>query len=414
VKEYAVDVVVVGAGPAGIMAALAAASHGRKAALVERQPSPGVKLCATGGGRGNLTNTLPEEDFLRRFGRKARFVAPALRSFGPRRLRSFLNESGVPTTVEDGWRVYPVSGRASDVRDALVRRLGRSGVELFVGAEVDGLIGSSGRVLGVRSTAGTFSCRAVVLAAGGMTRSDLGGNESGYALAKQAGHSIVRPLPALSPIRASDPWVGRLAGVVLPNAGLRAGRGGAGAVSSGSVLFTHSGISGPAALDISGFVAESLAAGPIELLLNCDQDSGREEWLHRFREWRKAHGARRIVNLLDMALPASFAEVVAETAGVNPARVAAELTADETGRLIESLTGLHITAVGVGSMDEAMVTRGGVELSEVDPKRLASRKAPGLFFAGEILDVDGPTGGFNLQWAFSSGWLAGYNSNFQV
>jgi len=253
-----------------------------------------------------------------------------------------------------------------------------------------------------------------VLAAGGMTRSDLGGNESGYALAKQAGHSIVRPLPALSPIRASDPWVGRLAGVVLPNAGLRAGRGGAGAVSSGSVLFTHSGISGPAALDISGFVAESLAAGPIELLLNCDQDSGREEWLHRFREWRKAHGARRVVNLLDMALPASFAEVVAETAGVNPARVAAELTADETGRLIESLTGLNITAVGVGSMDEAMVTRGGVELSEVDPKRLASRKAPGLFFAGEILDVDGPTGGFNLQWAFSSGWLAGYNSNFHV
>ncbi len=410
-----VDVAVVGAGPAGMMAALAASRLGAKVALFERQPFAGAKLCASGGGRGNLTNTLPADVFLKRFGNKARFVAPALRFFGSERLTEFLNDLGVRLRVEDGWRVYPASGRASDARDALLRRLAECGVSVFTSSEIESLIIKDGRVCGVRASVGTFSCRSVLLAAGGMTRPDLGGSDSGYLLAKQAGHSIRGPFPALAPIRTSDLWTGSLAGVVIQNARLRIKADGKKLVSQGSMLFTHSGVSGPAVLDISGFVAELLCGkDAVEILMDCEPGADEEEWFGRVQRWRNSHGAKKVANLLDSILPGSFAMAVMQAAGVSMSRVAAELTAGETKRIIQALKAFRMTAVGTGGFDEAMVTLGGVDVSEVDAKTLSSRKVTGLFFAGEILDVDGPTGGFNLQWAFSSGRLAGHFAATQV
>jgi len=407
--EPVFDLAVVGAGPAGLLAAIAAAELGRRVVLLEQLPRPGVKLLATGGGRCNLTNTLPPGEFPARFGRHGRFILPALDAFGPDDLRRFLHSLGVPTAAPDGLHVFPVSDSAADVQRALVRRARDLGVRLRLATTARALWIEDDTLRGIQTSSGRVAANAVILATGGKGYPDLGASGSGYALAREAGHTIVAPTPALVPLVTRETWPRELAGLALSPARVRIdlpGRPPAGI--AGDLLFTHTGLSGPAVLDLSGDVAVLLRdRAEVPLRLDLAPRTTRAEWLARLDSWPRSEGRKTLRTLLAAHFPRALADLLCRLAGLDPATRPAQVSRPARRTLADLFTALPLTVTATEGWDRAMVTRGGVALKEVDPQTLRSRLVPGLAFAGEILDLDGPSGGFNLQWAFSSGHLAG-------
>ncbi|NLF29289.1 MAG: aminoacetone oxidase family FAD-binding enzyme [Planctomycetes bacterium] len=408
--DSSLDMVVVGAGPAGQMAAIAAAERHLRVIVVEQMPRPSLKLIASGGGRANLTRTAGRADFEAAFGRQGRFIGPALGGLGPEALRAFLAHLGVPTRADEQGRVYPASQRARDVAEALGRHQRGLGVQLLLGRRVAALDVRDGTLGGVVVDNGeSLAAPCVVLACGGRSWPSLGGTGGGYDLARQAGHTVTALTPALVPLVAREPWVASLAGVSLADARVRialSGQPKAGV--RGDVLFTHRGLSGPAVLDLSGDVAQRLARGrdvPLEIEPIAGMD--RRRWDVEILAWRSGQGRRQVGTLLQQRLPRSLADALCELAGVRPQTVAAELPAGGRDALAALLGGLALNVAGTEGFEKAFVTRGGVKLKEVAPDTLESRVLGGLYIVGELLDLDGPTGGYNLQWAFASGHAAG-------
>ena len=402
-------VAVVGGGPAGLAAAIAAASGGAEVLVFEQLPDAGRRLMATGGGHCNFTNTLGTDEFARRFGPGARFVLPALRATDGAGLRAFFEGLGVPAHSPDGFHVFPKSNSAASVRDALVQACGRLGVSFHFGACVRGLGVVDGRVVVVEAGAQREAVSAVVLAAGGASRPELGGGKSGFALAGTAGHTIAEPCPALVPLVTGEQWPGTLAGLTVPMIEARCEiAGGPTAVGKGPLLFTHRGVSGPAVLDISGTVAAALKShAAVPLLVDLAPDLSVEQWRKAFDCARREHGARVVLSVLRARFPVALARVILDQAGVPADTTMARASAAQIRTIISRIGALPMTVTGTDGMRHAMASRGGVATAEIDRKTLESKMVRGLFFAGEVIDVDGPCGGFNLHWAFASGLLAG-------
>ncbi|MCX7007905.1 MAG: aminoacetone oxidase family FAD-binding enzyme [Kiritimatiellaeota bacterium] len=405
------EILVLGGGPAGLMAAIAAARNGAKVTLLERMPEPGLKLCATGGGRCNVTNTLENSAFMEKLGRQGRFAEPALSVMGSVQLREFLASIGVPTHAADGFHVYPVSENATQIRDALQAEVLRCKVKLLTNMQVVELIRSGERVSGIKLSKGSMAADAVIIATGSCGYPALGGNDSGYALARSVGHMMSPLAPSLVPIITRERWPGELAGVSLTDVrvwielpghsreGLR-----------GDLLFTHNGISGPAVLDMSGAIARLLTKQfAIPMRIDLLPKETMEQTLARFAAWRTRAGKKMVGNLLaeEVGLPHSFAKQLLLLAGAEPEVIAAELPAAVRDQLVGLLHSLLLTARDTEGFKRAMVVRGGIALRDITSETLESEKLWGLYFAGEVLDIDGPCGGYNLQWAFASGWLAG-------
>jgi hypothetical protein len=406
------DVAVVGAGPAGQMAALAAASQGRRVVLLEQMDRPGLKVLASGGGRCNLTNLASLADYRHVFGRQGRFIAPVMEAMPPADLRRRLEQWGVPTVVGEGGGVYPASQRAAEVQAALRRRIEQLGVRLRLGCPVRALWIETGRLAGLDiSPQDRITAAKVVLACGGQSWPKLGGTGGGYALARQGGLEIRQPLPALVPLISRERWPARLSGVGLPNARVWIeARGQDKTGWTGGVLFTHRGLSGPAVLDISGAVSELLQRGPVPLRVELVAGMNAGQWGAQLDAWRSSTGRRGLCSLLREHLPRSLCEVVCDLAGVEPRIAVAQLPASKQDALAKVLGGVELTVTATEGFETAFVTRGGVDLRGVNPKTMECRLLPGLHLAGEMLDLDGPTGGYNLQWAFASGWLAGQSA----
>jgi len=403
------DLLVVGAGPAGMTAAIAAAERGARVLLCEQLAKPGRKLLASGGGRCNLTNTLGSEEQLARFGKQGRFAREILTEHDSRWLRRFMSALGVETHAPDGMRVFPTTHRAVTVLDALRARLDALQVELRVDCQVTGLWREADELRGIETSDGRIQAAAVVVATGGKSYPELGATGSGYALAAAAGHQLADPYPAMVPLLTSERWPARCTAHTMPKTTVfidlprhRALR------ATGDLIFTRQGLAGPVILDLSRELPPLLEQhGAVPLVLELTGGRGQEGWRETLTRWRAGQAGTPVSSALARELPAPLAEVMCELAEVPAGCRLGELRRGAQARLAELLARTPIEVRGTEGFDRAMVTRGGVQLGQVDPSTLESRLLPSLYFCGEVLDLDGPCGGYNLQWAFASGWRAG-------
>ena len=350
------------------------------------------------------------------FGPQSRFMSPALHAFPPVAIREFFSSIGVETCVEPDGCVFPVSQKAADVAQALERAARAHGSDLRCGTRATRLVvepaddgdGAALRVTGVETTQGLLHARRVILATGGQSYPALGSDGSGFALAQAAGLALTTPVPALAGLVTQENWPGTLAGVVLEKGGLRLDvKGASKQLLAGPVLLTHKGLSGPPALALSGEIAARLlttSSVPVRVSFIADRSAA--DWLALFESWRQRHGGRALHNLLAGEVPRGLAAALcglsdaAETAVARAKRSTLEA-------LASSCSDLQLHCVGTEGWGRAMATRGGVALSELNPKTLSCRRVKGLYCAGEVMDLDGPCGGYNLTWAFASGRLAG-------
>lgn len=411
------DVLVIGGGAAGMMAAIWAARCGAKVVLWEKMERPGKKLAITGKGRCNVTSAAPVDEIIKNLPGNGRFMHSAFAAFDNRAVMDFFEELGVPLKVERGQRVFPQSDRAADVIDALLAEMRRLKVRVCCNMPAARLLIEDGRVLGAESLRGERErAGAVILALGGATYQGTGSNGDGYKLARQAGHTVIPPLPALVPLVSPDEWVPQCAGLSLRNVELKIYKPGDIGKKTllislfGELLFTHFGLSGPLALTASRKAAQFFYDHPGEQLrafinlkpaLYPDQLAARIE--RDFAEAPKRH----LHNALEELLPKSLIEPFVGLAGMQPDVPVNRLVHRQRARLVELLQAVPVNLSGTRPLNEGIVTQGGVAVKEVLPKTFASRKCAGLYIVGELLDVDGFTGGFNLQAAFSSGYAAG-------
>ncbi len=376
--------------------------------VFEKMAAPGRKLLASGAGRCNLTHAGNIADFESRYGGHGRFLRPALRGLDNRRLAEFFEADGVPLREEEGGKIFPASGRARDVLDALLAHAVRADVTILGATPADEVVREGGRFL-VKTRAGALYADCLALATGGASWPSLGSSGDGYGFARALGHGLVEPAPALAPVTVR-PWpFAGCAGFALRDASVSVLRGGARtAKGSGDILFTHSGLSGPAILDLS----RSIRPGDELVFPLLPGADGIDAALVRGIETSPRRSAKSIVHAL--GLPERLAGAVSGLACGDPARRACDLSRGERKTLAELLCGFRVVVAELGGFAEAMATRGGVPLDEVDPATMESRILPGLYFAGELLDVDGDTGGYNLQAAFSTGLLAGRSAAARI
>lgn len=406
------DVIVVGAGAAGFLAAISAARSGAAVTLLEKMSMPGRKLMITGKGRCNITNACDMRDMIPMIPGNGKFLFGAFHSFTNRDIMDMLEQNGLPVKVERGGRVFPQSDKAPDVVKTLEKILRDLHVRLLKDRRVKRLELEEGRVTGVIDENGIrYPADAVIVTTGGASYPRTGSTGDGYDLARQAGHTIVPPRPALVPLETDDDRLKSLQGLSLRNvrASLLEGDKVLGR-EFGEMLFTHFGVSGPIILTLSRAASTAWQENPKALLdlsidlkpaLSVEQLDARVQ-----RDFAK-YSRKQLKSGLHDLLPQSLIPVIIDAACLKPEQEVNQITRKERQRLVETLKGFTVPLTGTRPLAEAIVTAGGVSTKEINPSTFASRKVPNLYFAGEVMDVDGYTGGYNLQAAFSSGYAAG-------
>lgn len=431
-------VLVIGGGAGGILAAGRAAECGAKVILLERNSILGRKLRITGKGRGNVTNSADLNDFVAAFGPTGKFLYGAFSRFSNQDLMDLLERLGVPTKVERGGRVFPVSDSAADVAAAFETWLRGLGVDIRTGVRAQGLVvepaagpdpqplsetatgdpplpphrGKDGkgiatrRTTGVRVFSGTIPAHAVVLATGGITYPRTGSTGDGYRMAAEVGHAVIPPAPSLSALETKEPWVSQLQGLSLKNVSATFYAGGKKAGKEfGEMLFTHFGVSGPIILTLSKVYAKLQDKSSVELSINLKPALSREQLDDRLvRDFART---KYFKNYLPELLPRTLIPVFTQLSGIPSDTPVNKITSAQRKRMVELLTDFRLTVVNARPADEAVVTAGGVSIKEIDPRTMESKLVSGLYFAGEVIDIDAVTGGYNLQAAFSTGWVAG-------
>jgi predicted Rossmann fold flavoprotein len=401
------QVIVVGAGAAGLMAALRAAECGRRTLVLEKNRKPGVKILMSGGTRCNITQATDNRGIVAAYGPPGKFLFSPLAALSVQATIDFFESEGVATKVEETGKIFPVSNRAADVLDALVRRLHRSGATL---ALEEALLDLRRAPAGFELITSRRTLRAekVILTTGGQSYPGAGTTGDGYRFAAQLGHRIVPPRPALVPLTTAVPWALDLRGITLPDVTVRVLDGTTVlAQRRGALLFAHFGLSGPVILDVSRTVSGH--AQPHTLILEIDLLPALSEPAlgDLLRDEALASGKKQLAGILTALVPRRLSEAVLEGEQMPRERKAAGLSKEDRHRLVRALKHMSLPLTGTLGFKKAEVTAGGVALAEVDSRTLESKLVPGLYLAGEILDLDGPIGGYNFQAAWSTGWLAG-------
>lgn len=392
-----------------MMAAAAAAENGAQVLLLEKNEKLGKKLYITGKGRCNLTNACALEEVLKKIVTNPRFLYSALYSFTNEDAIRFFEECGVPLKTERGGRVFPVSDKSSDVIAALAKRLMQAGVLIRLQAAVKKVCTKDGRVEGVLLQNGEqLSCDACIIATGGLSYASTGSTGDGYTFAKLCGHTVTECYPSLVALKITEPFAKELEGLSLKNVRLRAVQGKKELYNEmGELLFTADGVSGPLVLSASSAVTDRLSAGEVFLELDLKPALSKEELNARILKDFEEAKNKQFRNALDKLLPQRLIRVIITLCGIPEEKQVNAVTKGERAVLADVLKGMRLHIKKTGGFQEAVITRGGVAVREVNPSTMQSKLTEGLYFAGEVLDVDALTGGYNLQIAWSTGYLAG-------
>jgi predicted Rossmann fold flavoprotein len=407
------DAIVLGAGAAGLMAAIHAAERGRRVLLLEKNRKPGVKILMSGGTRCNITHACDNRDIVEAFGPNGKFLHSALACLSVQDTIRFFEDLGVATKVEETGKVFPVSDKAIDVLNALVARVKSSGAEMSLEEPASDLHIAADGGFEVVTPRRVLTAAKVVLTTGGQSYPGCGTRGDGYAFARKLGHTIVPTRPALTPIVVRAAWIAELRGVTLADVNVKVIASAAAAAPTillqrrGGFLFAHFGLTGPAPLDVSKAITRH--PNPAELELEIDFLPALKE--QDFDEFLKtealASGKKQLAVVLAEHLPRRLGDSLLSLTGQPVDRKAAGLTKIDRGKLVEAVKRLRTPVSGALGFEKAEVTTGGVALTEVDSRTMQSKLSPNLYLAGEVLDLDGPIGGYNFQAAWSTGWLAG-------
>ena len=403
-------IVVVGAGPAGMMAAIKAAENGASVVLLEKMKRAGKKMLITGKGRCNITNVAEIPELIKNIPGNGKFLNSCIRAFDNEDVQYFFNGIEVPTKVERGGRVFPVSDKAADVVDAMVLQLHELGVKLYTDVKVSDILVQDNKAVGVKTDDGQkFEAEAVIIATGGSSYPGTGSTGDGYKMADKIGHKVVTPLPALVPLELEEEWVKDLQGLSLKNVRVTLFADEKRITDMfGEMLFTHFGVSGPIILSLSRKTAQLLDEGNfVELMIDLKPALTFEQLDARVLRDFEKYQRKEMKNALKDLLPGRLIPPVLDGAYIEPDRMVNSITKEERHRLVNVLKGLLVTVTKTRPIAEAIVTAGGVDVKEINPKTMESKLIKNLYFAGEVVDVDAYTGGYNLQAAFSMGAAAG-------
>jgi len=407
IKNY--DSIIIGAGAAGIIASIMAARDGKKVLVLEKLSNIASKLKATGGGRCNLTNTLSNEDFMLAFGRDGRFMQDALAVFDNKELVLFMDEIGVQTHAPDGFRIFPISHSSSTIISALKDEMQTLGVDILTDQRVERLLLTSNKVDGVKTQNKTYKAENVVIATGGLGYPILGAEGDGYSLAEELGHKVTELSPAMMPLKTKETWVSECRADTIAKVELRVNlKKHKKLRAKGDLIFTKSGIRGPVVLDFAREVTPLLKKyGEVPLLLNLTKGMNEDEITRYFKDKALKNPKFTIVELTSTLLPHALSLELCKMADVDLNATLSKVTGKARAKLISLLAWTPLTITGHDGFKMAMITRGGISLKEIDPKTMRSKLINGLYFCGEVMNLDGPCGGYNLQWSFASGFLAG-------
>lgn len=405
------ELIVIGGGASGMMSAIIYARKNKKVLLLEKLPKLGLKLKASGGGRCNLTNTLCNEEFMASFGRDGRFMQNALDAFDYKKLQTFFKEIGVKTHAPDGRRVFPTSHNSSTIVSALENEMKRLGVRVKCTQKVQEILTDKHQVKGVKTQTHTFKSSKIILATGGLGYPTLGGGKDGYNIASKLGHDITQLFPAMLPLYTKQEWVKHCRADTLAKVQIKIDLKKANKLkATGDLIFTNKGIRGPVILDFAREITPLLQKyKEVPLLLNFTKGMNEEEIIKKLKDEAFKNPDNCIQKHLTTLLPDALSTQLCLLAKIDPNTKYKELVGTNKAKLIQLLAWTPLTITGHDGFKSAMVTRGGVNLKNIDQKTLQSKIINGLYFCGEVLNIDGPCGGYNLQWAFASGYLASSN-----
>ncbi len=409
IKKNSFDLIVIGAGAAGIIAAIVAAREGKKVLLLEKLSQIAAKLKATGGGRCNLTNTLSNEEFMARFGRDGRFMQDALQTFDHQKLTAFLKEIGIQTHAPDGFRIFPTSHSSTTIIEGLQKEMQKVGVEVQCNQKVTRLLSTGRHIDGVKTESQTFLAPNVIVATGGLGYPVLGAEGDGYNLASELGHKVTELSPAMMPLKTKEEWVKNCRADTIAQVELRV------AIkkhkklrAKGDLIFTNSGIRGPVVLDFAREITPLLKKyAEVPLLLNLTKGKNEEQIREHFKKKMQNRDKTTVLELLTTLLPEALSRELSKLAKIDPDEKYKKVEGKKRDKLISLLAWTPLTINGHDGFRLAMITRGGISLKEINPKTMQSKLIDGLYFCGEVMNLDGPCGGYNLQWSFASGYLAG-------
>lgn len=404
--------IVIGGGAAGMMAAYAAAMCGNEVSLYEKNEKLGKKVYITGKGRCNVTNACETQDLFSNIVTNPKFMYSPIYTFDNNMVQSFMEEWGCPLKTERGNRVFPQSDKSYDVINALIRAMRENKVDINLDSHVSDILTENGHVTGVRVNGCDIECDNVILATGGYSYPSTGSTGEGHTMASKLGHHITKCMPALVPFTAAEEWVKELQGLSLRNCGVTIYDGDHKIYEDfGELLFTHFGVSGPTVLSASSYAADIIRKRPLRLVIDLKPALDEKQLDARILRDFEANINRKFMNSLDKLFPKSLIPVIIERSGIDAQCRVNEITRDKRQGLVKLIKNFDLTLTGLRGFNEAIITHGGVDVKEIDSSTMESKLIKGLYFAGEMIDVDAVTGGFNLQVAWSTGYLAGISQN---
>lgn len=404
--------IVIGGGAAGMMAAYAAAMCGNEVSLYEKNEKLGKKVYITGKGRCNVTNACETQDLFNNIVTNPKFMYSPIYTFDNNMVQSFMEEWGCPLKTERGNRVFPQSDKSYDVINALIRAMRENKVDINLDSHVSDILTENGHVTGVRVNGCDIECDNVILATGGYSYPSTGSTGDGHTMASKLGHHITKCMPALVPFTAAEEWVKELQGLSLRNCGVTIYDGDHKIYEDfGELLFTHFGVSGPTVLSASSYAVDIIRKRPLRLVIDLKPALDEKQLDARILRDFEANINRKFMNSLDKLFPKSLIPVIIERSGIDAQCRVNEITRDKRQGLVKLIKNFDLTLTGLRGFNEAIITHGGVDVKEIDSSTMESKLIKGLYFAGEMIDVDAVTGGFNLQVAWSTGYLAGISQN---